>query len=199
MALSMVFPQAEDEQNFHRNSEVYLSAKEFERIINTRIFERENRSSPLFKSAFTGAVINLRDLLMQCKAIGDPVDWTDDVEQLGKIKDVSDLISVARNAMCHLDSPLHRIQNSYISFNIAYGKSVVYRSNELIQQSIFEDDIAFCIGIYTLYLNRHMLKAFVSAIEILNRHGIIDSSDWQPPAPFHIPAFDAVPPAKPSP
>ncbi|MGD0624254.1 MAG: hypothetical protein ABSB32_05985 [Thermodesulfobacteriota bacterium] len=89
------------------------------------------------------------------------IDFIDDVNVTGEVKDVTALIKYVRDAMCHLDSDKHYIEpgNIKASFNVQFGKGTLLKLNEFEQSSPYEDDICFFFGSQRIFLKRHIMRA----------------------------------------
>jgi hypothetical protein len=116
-----------------------------------------------YNSVFIEVLINLKDLLKKSEKHLTKVDFKDDVLADDKLRiyDVTDLISNFRDAACHNDSFRRKYGSMVSSFNIAIGKGVHMQIGDKIIESNYEDEVMFIMGINSLYLKRHIERAFV--------------------------------------
>lgn len=134
-------------------------------LIDSGIFLPKNSQSPLVKSAFIEVLICLRDLMYKTEEYVTRISFDDDIVKAGNIKDVTDTIKYVRDALCHLDSDKHYLENGNIraSYNVAYGKKQLLKIGGFTQASDYDDDICFFFGTQKIYLNRHIIRAFEEA------------------------------------
>ncbi len=135
-----------------------------EQIVATGIFKPATAGNPLVKSGFTELMICLRDLMEKTKKFGTRISFVDDITLTpkSKIKDISDLVTFIRDALCHIATKDHFIVPGKIkaSFNIVYGKGTLAPHPGISLTSDYSDDICFFFGIEKIYLRRHVLRAF---------------------------------------
>lgn len=149
------------------SSEIDTDIRRFEVILGTGILTGplEPRGNPLMESAFIEIMILLRDLMWKCKKYASRIDFIGGIHVTEYIGDVTDLITYIRDAACHIDSPKRNVPDSgiRISFTRTYGKCFLleYGNTEIV--SAYDDDVGFVYGGQKIYLNHHILEAFIQA------------------------------------
>lgn len=147
---------------------------ELDQLLKLHVFTDRNVNIYLNKSVFTHIMILLRDLLSKAEKYGKGrVSFTDSIEPFGKVKDVTDLVSYIRNAVCHIDSENHMVDTNKISFCFIKGKGGLAKIDDLELYSEYEDDICFFFGRSKIYLVRHIYRAFREAVLSLGMYNII--------------------------
>ena len=137
-------------------------------LLTSGIFNQQNISHILLKSAFIHLLISLRALMWKSDNYSKRINFTDDVLVQGKVKDVTDLIKYVRDALCHPDSPNLRIGTTVIApFNIYFGTGCVVQMGGVTHQPLYQDDVYFTFGGQGIYLGRHIIRAFNEARENL--------------------------------
>lgn len=138
-------------------------------LLSTGIFRPECSGHPLLASAFTELVIVLRDLLHKCERYARRIDFTDDVIQNDYVRDVTDAVTAARDACCHVDSFKRTFDDrgNRGSFIVMYGKGTAVAIGDLNLGSDYEDDTAVWFGTNRLYLGRHVIRAVEEAATLL--------------------------------
>lgn len=155
--------------DFHDKSDIETAFREIENIFGSGIFDPKNMGHPLFKPAFVGVLVPLRDLMYKAEKYAKRIDFSDDVTAKDKVKDVSDLIKFVRDAMCHPDSDNHYIEEGMkASFNVQVGKGTLIKINDFEQANPYADDVCFFFGSQRIFLKRHILRAVTEAHEILD-------------------------------
>ena len=136
-----------------------------EELLRTEIFNTDNISNPLRRSAFTEMFIHLADLLKKCEIYSSRISFTDDVIITPEVKDITDLVINVRNALCHISSNNHMIKNTnlVITNNVVRGKGILFKSGDIVVASDYDDDICYCFGNLKLYFKRHIIRAFREA------------------------------------
>ena len=134
-------------------------------ILRSDIFSSRGSEHPLYLSALTELTIRVNDLVGKAAATGHTIDFDDDVIKHGEVLDVRSLINFIRNAVCHVSSETHKLDNlnAWISFNSQIGKGCFMEINGQRLECNYEDDIAFFFGEQRIYLRRHLLRAFEEA------------------------------------
>ena len=155
------------EIDFFSKSEIEYSLKRIEQLLSCGIFHVNNSTNILLKAAFIEMLISLRDLMYKSEKFASRIDFSDDVDIdiEKKIKDVSDLIKYVRDALCHPDSSNHYIEKNNIksTFNVAFGKCNLMKIGDFEQNSKYDDDICFFFGSKSIYLERHIIRAYKEA------------------------------------
>ena len=110
------------------------------------------------QSVFIEVIIRLNYILQKlnnyCR-----VTWTDDIQLVGGIKDITDLVNKLRNAICHIDSKLNNLRETTtkLTFNIVRrGFINTVKSGSQKIRNDYNDDIAFYYGEFRIYLKRHI-------------------------------------------
>lgn len=136
-------------------------------IRDTGVLSPQQRDHPLFKSAFTEVIIYARDLLEKSERRGTRITFSDDIEIDKYCHDVSDLIRLTRDAICHLDSRKRETGHGKAAFLVISG----IRAPEILMgfkiSCSYPDDARIYYGHRGIYLNRHLFRAFDEAIEAL--------------------------------
>ncbi|WP_374391593.1 hypothetical protein [Sphingopyxis sp.] len=145
------------------DTDVTVSILSIKQIIETGILTPHNSSHPFFRPCVGQILIELRDLLHKADRLGKRVTFCDDVlPKDGKQRDVTDLITDCRNAVCHISSGIHIFEQNKFTFNVVAG----YFPNAIsinghTMGCDYADDIAVLWGSLRLYVHRHLLRAFV--------------------------------------
>jgi hypothetical protein len=87
-------------------------------IINCGVFNTAGDKNPLRQSAFIELMICVRDLVAKSDKYSRRIEFKDDVNLASGVEDVSDAISKVRNAICHIDSDLRKVEDTDI--NVAF-------------------------------------------------------------------------------
>jgi len=155
--------------DFFTKSDIESSIKRVDELFSCGIFHPQNSEHVLFRAAFIELLIALRDLMFKAEKHSSRISFEDDVSKTDKIKDVSDLIKYVRDALCHPDSDNHYIEvgNIKSTFNVAFGRVNLMKIGDFEQSSKYEDDICFFFGSHGIYMNRHIVRAFIEAKEKL--------------------------------
>lgn len=151
--------------NHKFNTEILMDVYRIRDILKTNIFAPENASHPLKQSAFTELIIRLHDLLQKCCNSKVPVRFTDDVDIMPEVNDVTNLVAKIRSAVCHITSKTHQIfeDGGKFTFNTIYGSGVLAEIGDVQVKNNFADDVCFFFGKYRIYPNRHITRAFTEA------------------------------------
>ncbi len=85
------------------------------------------------------------------------------------VHDITDAVTAVRDACCHIDSykRLFEVGGGRGAYNVIYGKATLAKLGNLELRSDYVDDIAYFYGKNRLYINRHIVRAFKEAREIL--------------------------------
>ena len=145
-----------------RDMDIEFTLRELDSIFATKVFE--DQSHPLLVSAVTRCLIGLNDLLQKAHDEGRRIDVTDHIIESEGIRDLTDLISKARNACCHIGSGLHRDGPWKITWNIGSGKGLVATVDDVPLTNEFDDEIAIFFGRLRIYLRRHLQRAFEEVV-----------------------------------
>ena len=155
--------------NISEQQDCELNIRRIEELLNCGIFESASSGNILRSSAFIELMICLRDLLWKAEEYAKRISFTDDILINEYVKDVTDAVTAVRDACCHINSfkRLFNDRGGRGSFNVAYNKCCFIKSGNVDLKSDYEDDIAFFYGKNRLYLNRHIIRAFKEAKELL--------------------------------
>lgn len=146
-----------NKDDFFIKSQIEADFRRINELINTGIFGIQVLKV-FQESVFTEIIIKLNDLLQKFNVLGKRIAFTDDVAEG---KDVTDLVSNIRNAVCHMESGEHKLkgeQQIKFTFNIAYGKVNLMSIGEKKLTSDYKDDICFFFGENKIYLKRHIVR-----------------------------------------
>ena len=146
-------------------SEIENSFGRIDAILNSKIFDQENDSHPLVRSAFIELLICLRDLMYKTEKYASRITFDDDCVKNKKISDITDFIKYVRDALCHLDSDNHYLEEGNIkaTYNIIRGKGTLLKTNDYEQTAEYSDDLCFFFGSQRIYLYRHIIRAIEEA------------------------------------
>jgi hypothetical protein len=150
--------------DFFDEYEIDDSLTVIEQLLSSGIFNSQNARSIFFKPAFISVLISLRDLMYKSEKYSSRIAFADDVIQVGKVNDVSDLIKFVRDALCHPDSDNHYVEDGIkSSFNVFFGGGSIAQVGGQRQENSYDDDICFYFGPHRIYLRRHIIRAFEEA------------------------------------
>lgn len=144
-------------------SRIRASIREAQEIINSKVLESHN---PFWNSSISRFLIIMRDLIKKSeKYLNKRIDFMDDVKIDLDIKDVTDLITYYRNAVCHPEADnltSFEIDNSKVetSFNVIFGKGNLLQIGSFTFDNEYEDDVAINFADKKLLLKRHLIRAF---------------------------------------
>lgn len=133
---------------------------------------------PLFEAVVTYFLINLSDLLEFSQAMGNRVDFKDNIELTSYITDATSLIKHCRNAACHLDSKRNLLDQGYAAFNVIEGNKHTLSIEGINLAGEFPDDVAIFFGRTRLYEGRHLMRALRSAYEFHASHMPDRHDEW---------------------
>lgn len=104
--------------------------------------------------------VHLHDLAQRAKTIGKPLVFTDDVDIINDVTNITDLISKLRNAVCHIRSRSRNMGEGTFVFTriVGYAPRAIV-SKEHVQGCNYPDDTALYYGAYRFYLSRHGTRA----------------------------------------
>ncbi|UOK70157.1 hypothetical protein [Ancylobacter polymorphus] len=117
----------------------------------------------------TFILIHLNDVLQKASKLGRRITFKDDV---GRHKDVTELIRVARNACCHISSPEHLIDGNKFTFNLIAGicpDAIVIDGRSFGCE--YNDDAAIYYGATRVYLKRHIVRAINEVTMVFDPDG----------------------------
>lgn len=116
------------------------------------------------QSVYIEVLIRLNDLLEKSKKIEKRISFVDDIKVGDKISDITDLIKVFRDCVCHMDTDKRKFGERSYAFVELRGKTQ-YKYDSTIE-CLYEDEIAFIMGGNVLYLKRHIERTFVELKQI---------------------------------
>jgi hypothetical protein len=154
--------------DFFTAGDIRQDIDRIERILGSGIFEPQRVRHPLVKSAFIELMICINDLMRKVEKYGSRISFTEDVVVTPNIADVTDLIRFIRDALCHTHIYNHFIVPDRIkaSFFALYGKvtHVPFEpDHDIVFVSEYSDDVCFFFGLHKIYLQRHIVRAFIEA------------------------------------
>jgi hypothetical protein len=146
-----------------------LNIRRITELLSCKIFEPENQGNLLQSSAFIELMICLRDLMYKTEKYATKIDFEDDIMKNDYVGDVSDAIRAVRDTCCHIDSFKRNIDENKNrgTLMVAYGKCNLMKIADLELKNDYEDDIAVFYGKNRLYFNRHIIRAFNEARELI--------------------------------
>lgn len=116
------------------------------------------------ESIVTHLSIVLNDVLQLFRIVDLRIDFI--VE--GDVKDVTDIVSLYRNASCHFGSTSRQMNAGVtVSFMTMIGKGVGIQTPDGALENPFEDDVAYFYGNIRLFHKRHIVRAVTIAQEKL--------------------------------
>lgn len=154
------------EMSFFTRCEIQGAINRIDALLKCGIFTQQNSQHILFRAAFIELLITLRDLMYKTGVFSSRISFVDDVSVSKEVKDISDLVRVIRDAICHPDSPNHYLDGTksiMATFNVAFGRASLLKTGDYEQSSSYEDDVCFFFGPYGIYMNRHIIRAFEEA------------------------------------
>ena len=153
------------EIDFFSKSEIENSFNRIRAIQETKIFDKENRMSPLLKSAFIELLICLYDLMVKTEKYSSRISFDQDVVKNSQINDITDVVKYMRDALCHLDPDNHYLEegDKKAVFNVIYGEGSIFTLFGYVQESYHPDDTCFFYGSQKIYLKKHILPAVEEA------------------------------------
>ena len=151
--------------DFSSKSDIGSSIRRIDELLACGIFQLEESNNVLFRAAFIELLIALRDLMYKAEKHATRISFDEDVSKSEKVNDISDLIKYVRDALCHPDSENHYMEagNIKATFNVVFGKATLFKLGEFEQSSKYDDDVCFFFGSRTIYLRRHIVRAFEEA------------------------------------
>lgn len=128
-------------------------------LFNSQVFTNHQIFT---QSAFIEILVRLNYVLQELRKKNNRIVWSDDIQTVQNIKDITDLVNNLRNAACHSDSPRNYIGNTSVKFvfNTFAGKcpnAVKIGENQTLGNE-YKDDVAFYYGDKRIYLVRHIKK-----------------------------------------
>lgn len=146
--------------NFNIKSQIYDDIHTIEYLISLNPLSTI-KDLYIQNAIFTKIMICLRDLIHKSMLYSKPIDFTDDVIITDEIKNVADLIKFIRDALCHIDSDNHKIEQCFLTYNVINGKQPrAMVLNDIAIGSDYEDDTCIIFGVQKIYYKRHILRAF---------------------------------------
>ena len=157
------------EIDFFSKSEIESSFNRINAILETQIFDKDNRKNPLLKSAFIELLICLHDLACKTEKYSSRITFDEDIVSSDQVNDITDVIKYMRDALCHLDADSHYLEkgDNKAIFNVIYGEGSIFTLFGYVQESYHADDTCFFYGSQKIYLNRHILPVIEQAKEKL--------------------------------
>lgn len=126
-------------------------------------------------AAFTLLLINFSDLLQRISKSDARVSFDDET---APCKDITELMLRMRNAACHSSSEKELDPRTTITFGIMHPHTSQTFGGMGVMGNPHSDDLAFYIGKYRVYLNRHLVRAYNEAIDALISVGYDKSIRW---------------------
>ena len=153
------------EIDFFSKSEIENSFNRIHALQQTKIFDKENRMSPLLKSAFIELLVCLHDLMVKAEKYASRICFDEDVVKSSQVNDITDVIRYMRDALCRLDPDNHYLEegDNKAIFNVLYGEGSIMTLFGYVQESYIPDDTCFFYGRQRIYLKKHILPAVEEA------------------------------------
>lgn len=158
----------EREMDWFRQHEIAEAARACQSIFDSGILSSDGARTPYFQPSVVYLLINLNDLLQKAAANSTRIAFSDHIEAVTGVNDVTTLVNKCRNAACHIGSKEAHLDAGRFRFNVVFGhfpNAMVI--NGVHYGSDFADDIALFYGQHRLYFRRHALRAFEEACAVL--------------------------------
>ena len=160
--------------DFRTKSDIESSIKRLNEIFHSKILW-QNPEIIYKNSVLIEALILLKDLTKKSeKYFDNRINFTDDIIKNKFVNDITDLIGLFRDCMCHVDSfkkivdEVENIKGMTISFCEIQGKGNLININGFILGSKYDDDIAFIMGGNVLYLKRHIERVYLELTKVFS-------------------------------
>jgi hypothetical protein len=129
--------------DFFSKSEIESSFNRINAILGTNIFDKENSKNLLLKSAFIELLTCLHDLMCKTEKYSSRISFDEDIVKTDEITDITDVIKYMRDALCHVDSDSHYLEegDKKAIFNIIYGEGSIFTLFDYVQESYRPDDM----------------------------------------------------------
>lgn len=147
-------------------SEILFDVTRFSELSKSEIFNNISQRNPFLFSVIIEMLIRLRDLMFKSdKVVGTRVNFKDDVIITDTVKDITDLIKYAQDAVCHIESNNNIMdEHVYSSLSIIRGRGMFLKD---LPSSVYDDDFAIIFGKQRIYYKHRMLRAFNQAVKNL--------------------------------
>jgi hypothetical protein len=156
--------------------EIGTNIKRINQLLGCGIFDPARVTDVLRRAAFTEVMIALRDLMRKAEVHDERIAFTDDVLLTPAVRDITDLVTYVRDALCHVDSAKNTLSlgeddadDVFFVYRLFRAEALQLRSTDALIGCEFSDDIAYCFGPQRIYWKRHVLRAFAEAQLRLNR------------------------------
>lgn len=153
-------------------SETSIALNRVKLLLNSRILW--NDFSVYRNSVLIEILININDLLIKADKLDNRVIFNDDIilNDNFKIKDITDLIKNFRDASCHNHSFRKKFSLHSTSFCEIGPGCILGYIGDIKLENKYNDDFAFVMGKNTLYLKRHIERAFTEVEIIFKTYNI---------------------------
>jgi hypothetical protein len=115
------------------------------------------------EACVTMLLVNLHDLLQRARALGQALVFTELVEPLGEVGNITELVAACRNAACHVwgrrRSEGARGSKAFHFHRIAGYCPRAFEVDGKMLGCDYYDDVALYYGHHRLYLKRHAARA----------------------------------------
>ncbi|MFZ1218218.1 MAG: hypothetical protein WAO00_02940, partial [Chthoniobacterales bacterium] len=173
--------------DFHDSMRLDYECARINEILGTALFQpRIQDCHPLFWSAITEVLINLRDLCWFADKAQARLAWSDDLSPNTLCKDVTDLITFCRDGLCHSHTYHKYIDRDTEMVgikNIVTGKNDPdlpgMRIGGIELRCEYDNEVALFIGKERLYLKRHIVRAFHELVRIFVQKGLLEAEVWR--------------------
>jgi hypothetical protein len=154
-------------------SEIIISTLKLDMIFDSNILFNDY-TEIYHTSVLVETLILMRDLIAKCHfELNTSLCFTDDIIINDKVSNISDLIILYRNVVCHIDSPDRSFSNIRTSYNFLKGKGVLLNYNGMKISCEYEDDAIFNFGGNIMYYKRHLLRAYNELKTIFQSHNVL--------------------------
>lgn len=128
----------------------------------------------VFQACLTHFLVCLNDLLQKLDRLGHRISFNADVPIQKGVADITDLISQARNAACHISSQKHLVDvNVKFTRSVFVGKpftgNLVKTPNVVVPGLQYDDDITIQFGELRLLVYRNLIRALDEAQAVFEK------------------------------
>lgn len=167
---------SDDHQRVQARASVRRLLVTVDGVVQTNALHPDNLRTPLGMAALTYVLILLNDCLwISANVLGCRVaDKGEDFGNHGREGDLTSLIAAARNAACHMGSPLKNVLSGRLDFLIQVGRGtavhVVEKTSEgpkeFSSECPYDDEIVVSWGEIRLMMVRNLKLSFDRLVEM---------------------------------
>lgn len=118
--------------------EIVCSLRRLQPLFESKILW-ETKDNLFRESVYIEVLIRLNDLLQKSRIIGKRMSFVDDIKVGGEISDITDLVRVFRDCVCHMDTKKRNHGEKSYAFIELRGK-IQYEYDSTIE-CLYEDEI----------------------------------------------------------